>query len=221
MRFLPVDDIPGLGLWLCSLHSTPEPQYRAWLSADELARANRFGRERDRRRYLAARCALRECLSRYTGLAAGALQLADTPLGKPYVANVAGCFFNVSHSEDMALIGVIDSSDIGVDLEILQNIDNIESIARQHFSPAEFEAFMTLSETARCRVFLRVWTRKEACLKAVGTGLHIEPSTLEAGLDADPVQLTINTPTGAAQVEVRSIDPGPNALAAVARVLRS
>lgn len=219
MRSLPVDDIPGLSQWLCSLHSTPEPQCRAWLSADELARAKRFGRERDRRRYLAARCALRACLSKYTGLDAGAFELTDAPLGKPYVANAEGCFFNVSHSEDMALIGIFDGGDIGVDIEVLQNIDNIESIARQQFSSTEFDAFMMLSEGVRCQAFLRVWTRKEACLKALGIGLHIEPSTLEVGLDADPVQLTIHTPTGTALVEVRSIDPGADALAAVARVL--
>ena len=211
--------VPFAALWLCTLAELPSAQRLAWLSADELARAATYAFERDRRRFLAARCALRECLSARTGVAPGSLQIVAGPFEKPYLANPPDCHFNLSRREEWALVAIGDAGEIGVDIEMHHVVDGVVALARAHFSASEFGEFLTLASSARDLAFLRVWTRKEACLKAVGTGLSIEPASLDVGLGEGVVELSIGLPAGPARVEVRSIDSGRGSVAAVARVL--
>ena len=211
--------VPFAALWLCPLAELPSAQRLAWLSTDEQARAASFAFERDRRRFLAARCALRECLSAGTGVAPGSLQIVAEVFAKPYLADLPDCHFNLSRREEWALVGIGDAGEIGVDIEMRHVVDDVVALARAHFSASEFGEFLTLAPGARDLAFLRVWTRKEACLKAVGTGLSIEPASLDVGLGEGIVQLSIALPAGPARVEVRSIDSGPDSVAAVARVL--
>lgn len=214
---LPISSPDALhDLSLHSLQSAPGPQDIACLSSAELGRAARFLRERDRRRFLAARCALRQRLAQHLGVSAGALRFVEGPEGKPFLADAPRCHFNLSHSEDLALVGIGDRSELGVDIEVLRPVDDAQPLARSHFTAAEFDAMMALDERARAAAFLRIWTRKEACLKALGTGLSIAPSSFEVGLEPDFTELTIDRPSGAVRLAVRSIDPGASAVAAVA-----
>lgn len=211
--------VPFAALWLCPLAELPSEERLAWLSADEQARAAGFAFERDRRRFLVARCALRECLSARTGVAPGMLRIVADAFEKPSLADLPSCHFNLSRREEWALLGISDAGEIGVDIEIRHVVDDVVALARAHFSRSEFGEFLTLAPSERDLAFLRVWTRKEACLKAVGTGLRIEPASLEVGLGEGIVQLSMALPSGPVSVEVRSIDSGTDSLAAVARVL--
>jgi len=214
---LPTSSLDALqGLSLHSLQSVPGPQDIGCLSSAELARAARFLRERDRRRFLAARCALRQRLSQHLGVPAGALRFVEGPEGKPFLAEPPHCHFNLSHSEDLALVGIGDRTELGVDIETLRPVDDAQPLARSHFTAAEFDALMALDEPSRPAAFLRIWTRKEACLKALGTGLSVAPSSFEVGLEPDFTELTIERPAGTVRLAVRSIDPGASAVAAVA-----
>lgn len=218
-RCLHVDNGVPIDLWLFGLHLQPGAERLACLDVAECERARRFRRERDRRRYLVAHCELREHLSRHTGLAAGAIRLIEGPFGKPRLAGALGCHFNLSHSEDWALLGISQATEIGVDIEVLRPVDDMPGLARAHFTDAEFQQVMALAPAFRDEAFLRVWTRKEACLKAIGTGLSIEPASFAVGLGRGPEQLTIEWGQCAARVELCSIETGPHAVAALARRL--
>ena len=211
--------VPFAALWLCPLHEWPSADRQTWLSAEEHARAARFAIERDRRRYIAARCALRERLAADTGASPERLQIAADEFEKPHLLDRPDCHFNLSRREDWALLGISRTAEIGVDFELVHAVNEVDALARAHFSVAEFDAFRGLAPDAKDRVFLRVWTRKEACLKAVGTGLRIEPRGLEVGLGEEVVRLSIALPAGAASVEVRSVDSGTDSVAAIARLL--
>lgn len=219
MHALAVADAPFPALWLCPLDAMPGADRLAWLSADEHSRAMRFVFEHDRRRYIAARCALRECLSACTGVAPGALQIVAEAFEKPRLANVPGCHFNLSRRQEWALLGISQVGEIGVDIEMRHRVGEIEMLARTHLSAAEFKTFLAVAPAERDDAFLRGWTRKEACLKAVGAGLRIAPASLEVGLGDGAVELSIALPLGSTRVEVRSINSGPGVLAAVARIL--
>ena len=212
-------DLPFAGLWLCPLHEWPSAGRQAWLSTQERERAACFAFERDRRRYVAARCALRERLAADTGLSPDRLQIMADAFEKPCLLGRAGCHFNLSRRADWALLGISRAGEIGVDFELLHAVDKVDALAQAHFSDAEFDAFRALAADSKDEVFLRVWTRKEACLKAVGTGLRIEPCGLEVGLGVEVVRLSIALPAGAASVEVRSVDSGTDSVAAIARLL--
>ena len=138
---------------------------------------------------------------------------------KPCLFGRTDCHFNLSRREDWALLGISRVGEIGVDFEVLHAVDKVDALAQAHFSATEFDAFRGLAPDSKDRVFLRAWTRKEACLKAVGTGLRIEPRSLEVGLGEGVVRLSIALTAGAASVEVRSVDSGTDSVAAIACLL--
>lgn len=211
--------VPFATLWLCPLHEWPNASRQAWLSSGERERAARYAFEHDRRRYVAARCALRERLAADTGLSPDRLRIVADAFEKPRLLGRTDCQFNLSRREDWALLGISRAGEIGVDFELLHAVDKVDALAQAHFSAAEFDAFRGLVPESKDKVFLRVWTRKEACLKALGTGLRIEPRTLEVGLGEGVARLSIALPAGVASVEVRTVDSGPDSVAALARLV--
>jgi 4'-phosphopantetheinyl transferase len=144
------------------------------LSPDELARAHRFHFDRDRRRYIACRAILRTILARYLNCQPADLAFVYGPQGKPALAATcdgSGLSFNASHSHDLALYAVARGRRVGVDVEHLREIREARDIARRYFTPAEAERLDATHRPAA--EFLRLWTRKEAVIKAVGVGLSM------------------------------------------------
>lgn len=143
------------------------------LSRDERDRAARFHFDRDRRRYVCARGALRHILGSYIDADPIEISFAYGPHGKPALARNGGSVsFNVSHSEEMALIAVASSEIVlGVDVEAIRSIPDGDDIARRFFAPREVARMAGLEPSARESAFFRCWTRKEAYLKALGDGL--------------------------------------------------
>ena len=143
------------------------------LSEDELERAGRFRFERDRRRFVAGRSALRRLLARYIEAAPADIAFEYGPYGKPDVPD-APVSFNVSHSGSHALFAIGPRFELGVDVEVLggRHADDL-LVAKQFFSPREIETLRAHAPSARPRAFLLCWTRKEAFVKARGDGLSL------------------------------------------------
>jgi 4'-phosphopantetheinyl transferase len=158
----------------------PGPEL-AVLADDERARAARFVRARERRRFVRCRAALREILGGLLGQPPGAVQFRSARQGKPELnsARAAGARldgpcdlrFNVSHSAELALIAVCRGRELGVDLERVRSIGEADRIVASFFSTAEQAEFAKVEDHARSLAFLRGWTRKEAILKGLGIGL--------------------------------------------------
>lgn len=201
---LPVSAGPGFDLWLIDLRFQSSPETRAWLSDAERRKAARFVFERDRRRYLAAHIALRNLLSHRTKIAPAQLEFSEGPFGKPALRSTAACNFNLSHSEDVAVLLIAEQGEIGVDVEMLRPMADASSLAQRNFSRDECARFHDVESTQRDLAFLTGWTRKEACLKAIGSGLSIAPDLFTAGLEHAERTTTIPTPTGTATVTVNS-----------------
>jgi 4'-phosphopantetheinyl transferase len=205
---------PAIELWVVDLSETPPPLAQRCLSHDEVAKAGRFVFERDRRRYLAAHCALREILSARTGVPAAQLQFRLGEFDKPYLPEGSRWHFNLAHGGDRAAIGIAEHAEIGIDVEVLHDIAGLHETAQRVFTPAEVTELDGTAEAQRTLAFLRGWTRKEACLKAIGSGLSIEPHTFETGLDCDSRLVRVRTGKGLATVQVHSLIAGECVLAA-------
>jgi 4'-phosphopantetheinyl transferase len=204
-------------LWRVDLGHAPDDAVVATLSAAERARAARFVFERDRRRYLAAHVALRGLLAEASGIAAFELVFNEGPFGKPRLPDPAAPSFNLSHSGDVALIGIGPPGvDIGVDIEVRRTMSDALELAERHFAPAEIEALRATPPDQRDHAFLCGWTRKEACLKAIGSGLSIAPHTFDAGIDTEARTVSIATPDGAAIVRVISLPDDTDIVTAIA-----
>ncbi len=122
-----------------------------------------------RNRFATSRIARRLLLGSITESASARLTFGEGPHGKPTLPG--GPEFSASHSGDAVLIGVTDDIPIGVDVELVRSKPRLDAIARRFFSPREASYLETLDPTQRTAAFYRLWTLKEALVKAIGTGI--------------------------------------------------
>jgi 4'-phosphopantetheinyl transferase len=150
--------------------------YWSLLSDEERRRASRFVRDVHRRRFVAAHGALRSILASYVDAEPGALDFVNGEHGKPALRGVTGRHsveFNLSHSDDLALVAVARARPVGVDLERWSDgVEHLE-LAERFFSPWERKALRALAHAPDLVAagFFAAWTRKEAYLKATGQGI--------------------------------------------------
>jgi 4'-phosphopantetheinyl transferase len=151
-----------------------------WLSPEELRRADAYRFDRDRQRFVAARGELRRILTAYTGVPSGRIELGSSAAGKPFLLSPGpSLHFNISHSGDQALMAFSSDGEVGVDLEEIPSESRPEDLLPTICSAGEQLRILTLPPARRARALLRLWTAKEAFLKATGAGLQIAPDRLE------------------------------------------
>ncbi|MDT8368394.1 MAG: 4'-phosphopantetheinyl transferase superfamily protein [Longimicrobiales bacterium] len=163
-----------------------------FLATGERARAERFHDSRDARRYVVGRATLRSVLARYLVCAPVEVVIATEASGRPIVPSACRhgpLFFNVTHAGDLALVAVTGIAPIGVDVEEIHEIAEMERLADRFFSPEESRALRELPGDLRTAAFFRCWTRKEAVLKATGEGLAGDLGRFEVTLDPAPARV--------------------------------
>lgn len=131
----------------------------------------------------AAHALLGRLLTHYGGLDQPPL-IARTGRGKPYAPSLTDIDFNLSHARDHALIAVARGQAVGVDLERIDRKLDAHDLARRFFSKREADALDAMPEAARAIAFLRLWTCKEAVLKALGAGISFGLDRVSFDLDA-------------------------------------
>ena len=142
------------------------------LDEDERQRAGRFHFETHRRRFVLARGFLRELLARYLHTEPAAVSFSYGAYGKPALSNEHESLrFNASHSHELAVYAFVQAHEIGVDVEYVKKDFETDDIATHFFSPVEVETLRALPEAEKAAAFFRCWTRKEAYIKAIGSGL--------------------------------------------------
>jgi 4'-phosphopantetheinyl transferase len=170
---LPPDEVH---LWRAGLDPSPEKllECRRLLSEDEIERADRLLRDEHRRHFTVARGLLRRLLGGYLQVAPEDLRFAYALGGRPFLM---GKFslpvpdFNLAHSGGTALFAFGMEREVGVDVELLRAGVDEAAIAKRYFHPQEAEALLALPDSERRPEFFRLWTRKEAYLKAGGEGM--------------------------------------------------
>lgn len=157
------------------------------LNSAERKRLSRLRDAIQSRVYLSAHAVLNLVLAGFTGHPPSQLQFALGPERKPYLApSEAGLYFNLSHSGKYFLIGLLQEREMGVDVEEHREGIAPETLAKRFFHPHEQ---MQLQKEAVS--FFDIWARKEAFLKAQGTGLAYPT----ASFDATQECITTHSPT--------------------------
>ncbi len=188
------------------------------LSLDEKERAARFRFAEHRDRFTVARGTLRRVLGHYAGIAPESVQFEYGPNGKPSLPD-SSLRFNLSHSGELAMIGVTRDREIGVDVERMRDDKDLLDIAERFFAPRERDALRALPEDERRDGFFRCWTRKEAYLKALGAGLSLNLHGFVVSLAPGEPAALLESEQGAAEVErwsLVALEPHPDYAAAVA-----
>lgn len=173
------------------------------VTEDERERAARFLFDVHRRRYLAAHGQLRAILGTYLD----GFRVVEGKNGKPEL-EPAHLHFNLTHSQGLGACAIAPVP-VGIDVEVLHDVPDLERVATTCFSAAEQQELLRTAPDERLAAFLRGWTRKEAYLKATGDGLG-------AALGDFTVPLHGTGPATVAHGwQVQPLDPGPHAFAAV------
>jgi 4'-phosphopantetheinyl transferase len=158
------------------------------LSPDEKIRAERFYFEKDRNRFIAGRGLLKTIIGGYMNMAPSRIAFIYGSFGKP--ALDLGVWhksfeFNLSHSKDLVLYIFCLGHRVGIDVEYIRSMPDLDNFAEQFFSPRETEVLKSLPEDEKYDAFFKLWTCKEAFLKAHGSGLMTPLSHVEISLEAD------------------------------------
>jgi 4'-phosphopantetheinyl transferase len=141
------------------------------LSEKERAKAARFHRVEDRQSSITARGALRILLSGYIGIPAAEIQFSYSENGKPHVAD-SEVEFNISHSSEWVVLAFGRNRQIGVDVEKIKWTMDVAAIAARFF--ASEERALVERSSDKHTTFFQIWARKEAYVKACGSGLFQE-----------------------------------------------
>lgn len=162
-----------------------EAHFREFLSAPELSRADQYYDPVDRKRYTIARGLLRILIGRYLGKHPTTIQFEYSEHGKPKLLEKA-LHFSKTSSAGLGLITFSRESELGIDLEQTREIDDLPSLSKKLFSAEEHVLMQEAQPSERIELFYNVWTRKEAVLKAMGTGLFFPPDQLTVSLQSSP-----------------------------------
>ena len=181
----------SLDVWYVDLDVSADALscFRHGLSEDEVAKAERFHWHRDRARYIVGRAALRRVLADRLGCLPAAIRFSYGSNGKPMLEGGRGYVeFNLAHSGGDAVIALADGAAVGVDIELLRPIADVESLARLVFSDVELRELALALDPGLA--FLNGWTRKEAYVKALGLGLSAPLTEIIVSLLGSPELLS-------------------------------
>ncbi len=173
-------------LWHIALDRPPH-EAASWselLGADEIARADRFRDAVLGQRFIIGRSSLRRILGRCLDRDPKEIRFTYRGAGKPELADVDvhGLHFNVTHSQNVAIIAVCRGQPLGVDVERVRPEFAAQEIAARFFSPREQAILCEMPATERVTAFFRCWTRKEAFIKLLGAGLSFPLDEFDVSL---------------------------------------
>ena len=165
------DDVHVWRFWL------KEPDQRVHelveiLSEEERIRAASLYSVEHRKRFVIGRGMLRTVLGSYLKTKPSQLELYYDSNGKPHlredVTDKHALQFSLAHSHDLALCAVTLNRSLGIDLECVHDIPNIERAVNTFFSKQEADMIRMLPKSQKLKAFYDAWTRKEAYVKAIG-----------------------------------------------------
>jgi 4'-phosphopantetheinyl transferase len=191
------------------------------LSEEERSRASRFHFDRDATSFILSHALLRTVLSRYAPLGPADWRFRANEHGCPFVADAAQAWlrFNLSHTDGCAAVVVARGADVGIDVESLSRRPVAIDVAERYFAPAEVADVHSASDADRHRVFLEIWTLKEAYIKARGVGLALglREFTCRRGRNGPPsIAFTPTLDDDAASWQLHQLTPTPQHVGAVA-----
>jgi 4'-phosphopantetheinyl transferase len=190
------------------------------LSEHERDRARRFRFEHLQQQFTIAHGAVRVLLGRYLSAAPDRLRFGEGSHGKPELSEPSTAIrFNLSHSNDLAVLAVAGDRDVGVDIEAMRPVPEMDEIAERYFSHQEAIDLMQTAGDARERNFFRIWTRKEAFIKAIGEGLSCPLDSFAVSFASDDAARLLHLRGDAAagrSWQLHAFEPAPGFAGAVA-----
>jgi 4'-phosphopantetheinyl transferase len=202
-------------LWWMAVESPPAATVARWfamLDEHERARADRFHFAADRDIYIAAHALTRALLTHVHALPAPAWRFVTAPTGKPEIAaafDQPKLRFNLSHTRGLVACVVGFDHDLGIDVEANDRCRNELRLAARFFASDEVSLLRRIAEDERRKAFFRIWTLKEAYIKATGQGLACPLDSFAFGLDPITIRFCADCSEDPATWQFVQFDPTP------------
>lgn len=211
--------IDFIDLWRVDL-SNPDLEQPAILAHDENRRAEKFAFDAGRNNYVRSRCTLRRILGGCLNYPAEKIEFRYNEHDKPALAVPdVGVQFNLSHSADIALIGVGKDRRVGVDVNHTGRTSGWEAIVKRTFTVTEQNSFFAQPKEFQEEIFYRVWSQKEAYTKAIGDGFSYGFKNFTVVVDAEGgagLLADSKSPGSVDEWHIVSIDVGSDCVATLA-----
>jgi 4'-phosphopantetheinyl transferase len=143
------------------------------LDEGEQAQARKYNNALLHKRYVESHGRLRNLLAKTLNQSPEKIRIRKAEHGKPYLADYPELAFNLSHTADSLMIAVGWNCRLGVDIEIGKQRINLSGLVDKCFAEEEADYWTQLPETQKNLEFYRIWTRKEAFVKATGHGISL------------------------------------------------
>jgi 4'-phosphopantetheinyl transferase len=183
-RILVTDFIPQLN------------QYWQFLNITEQQQAKKFIQIKHQNRFIIIHGILRKIVSNYLSIyldiAPNKINFITNKFGKPSLSSHEALNFNISHSNDIALLAFTKNNNIGIDVEYNKKNIEILEIANKFFTPKEANNINNLPIKLQLEHFFTYWTFKEAFIKAIGKGLSY--SLKNFSIDIDNLKIHTDDP---------------------------
>jgi len=156
------------------------------LNAYEASRLDKYHFPQDRSRFFFGRLIVRSVLAGVLGC-----HPRDVPLkvesGRPFLDPGLNLdlHFSISHAANAVLVSFRRDFETGIDIERQRTFENINDVARRVMTDREHEQYRALQGADAVSAFYRLWTRKEAVLKLMGTGFSVSPDQVSTGFEAE------------------------------------
>lgn len=180
-------------------------KWRSWLRDDELQRVSSYRNRVDQELFVARRGLARESIAQ-TGRvrpssiyfqrdSMGKLSWSSDDLDHQQSNSIRKLDFSISKSIGIVAMSVIESARVGVDVETIEALPELEMLAMQNLHPDELQVWNTIPRADRTIAYYQLWVVKEAFAKALGVGLSQPPSSISS------TQALTGLPRGTVQVK--------------------
>ncbi len=174
-------------IWLnyLNVHEARIKHLYPLLTAAEKERSERFKFYKHRKAFIASHGFMHMVLANYLNIEADEIEFEHTQQGKPFLVesqNRENIQFNLSHSNNMAILAVCKQHEVGIDIEYAGRKIDWLGISKRFFTANEQQVFFKLPEAEQKAAFFKIWTRKEAHMKVTGKGLALAPTQFEVSV---------------------------------------
>ncbi len=157
------------------------------ISSDEWDRAGHISNTHARTQFIAGRIFMRILLADHLNISPQEIKIHLSDYGKPYQKTNQLLYFNLSHSQDQFALVVSSTSEVGVDIEYQKGRRNLNAMAEEVLAANELSIYSTLHDEEKLTYFYKLWSLKEATLKAYGSGLSIPANSIGFSQHLQPV----------------------------------
>lgn len=155
-------------------------KFEGYLNEEDTGQIERLKFEHLRKREIITKGLLRLLISNYLNLNPVDIEFTNNKFGKPFISNSnSGLQFNISHSDDTAVFAFSRTTEIGTDIEKVKVIEDMEGVMNLCFTEYEKRWFNAGNDESKVETFYKIWTIKEAFIKAIGRGFSFDPKDIE------------------------------------------